>query len=67
MYCTLRFFLKKKMTVDLKYAGWFTIIWPLLAMFENLTMSLSHMDCIFGSSQGVMEGQNIDQTAQSSA
>ena len=36
--------------------GGFTVAWSFIAMFENLTKSVSYMVCLIWKSQGVVEG-----------
>ena len=39
--------------------GGFTVAWSFIAMFENLTKSVSYMVCLIWKSQGVVEGNTM--------
>ena len=47
--------------------GGFTVAWSFIAMFENLTKSVSYMVCLTWKSQGVVEGQHFYQATQNGA
>ena len=51
----------------IKEAGGFTVTQSFIAMFENVTMNMSHMVALFGNSQGVVEGQHFYQATENGA